>query len=858
MSLAHPRIAALSLVLASAPVAAQDAPASRIARATPLPGTHARFLENGGRFPGEVVASLQGRNLDAFFTREGAVLALRRTQADGTVERHALRLDLVGASPASVPVLEAETPTRTHWFQGAPDAWITDVRSFDQLVTRDVWPGIDLHQDALPGSLKTTFVVHPGADPSHIALAWRGADAVCLAPSGETVVATPLGDLVDAAPIAWQVIDGTRVPVAVRTAMRGAGDPVLGLILGTYDASLPLLVDPAVVIQSSFFGGSGNEEIYAMATDVFGNLWATGWTTSSQATFPTAVGPDLTYNGGGSPFGDAIVVKFDPTGTVLLSCGYIGGLDIEFGNGIATDSAGNCYVVGHTQSRPVDGFPVLVGPHLLHDGGFEGWIAKVTASGSALVYCGYIGGNNVEDRSFAVAVDAAGAAYVAGRAGSDSTTFPAFVGPDVTHNGSTDACVAKIRPDGTGFEYLGYIGGSGFEDAVAIAVDATGRAYVAGLTSSDETTFPVSGAFDLTYAGGSDGFLARVKADGTGLDWCGYLGGVNFDMVTHFAFGSSGEIVAAGLTSSSQATFPVLGGPSLVWNGFNDAIVARISADGSTLLSSGYIGGAGTDVATRVAVDGAGRIHLAGTTNSPHTGLSAFPALNGPDGTHNGLNDAFHALVDPTGTTLLSCGYIGGSANDQGQALTLDANGRPVIGGRTHSTETTFPVLGGFDPTFNGGAVTIVGPSDAFLTRLDVDCVLPAPFGTGTPGCSGPQTLSTNTCPIIGTTGFQILCSAAPPSSLGLLMITDVADVAGSDPFGIGVLLHVDLLTSTEVNALDIFSDAASVGAITFTVPNNPAIVGNTYFAQALWAWTTCSLPPFGLSTSRGLSMLVQ
>ncbi len=130
-------------------------------------------------------------------------------------------------------------------------------------------------------------------------------------------------------------------------------------------------------------------------------------------------------------------------------------------------------------------------------------------------------------------------------------------------------------------------------------------------------------------------------------------------------------------------------------------------------------------------------------------------------------------------------------------------------------------------------------------------------FGTGTPGCDGTQVPGVVTCPMVGNAEFGITCTNAPASSLGLGMATDAQDVAGSDPFGIGVLLHVDLLGATEIVSFDIPSDSSGFGSAAVPLPALPALAGKTYHVQMLWAWTSCSLPPYGLSTSRGMAVTI-
>lgn len=131
------------------------------------------------------------------------------------------------------------------------------------------------------------------------------------------------------------------------------------------------------------------------------------------------------------------------------------------------------------------------------------------------------------------------------------------------------------------------------------------------------------------------------------------------------------------------------------------------------------------------------------------------------------------------------------------------------------------------------------------------------PYGTGTPGCSGTQTIGANTCPNVNTPGFTLTCDKAPATSLGLGLVTNAADFAGSDPFGIGAILHTDLFLATEILNLDFTSDASGFGIAPAPIPATPALVGKTYFAIAVWAWSSCSLPPFGLSSSRGLAITI-
>ncbi len=347
------------------------------------------------------------------------------------------------------------------------------------------------------------------------------------------------------------------------------------------------------LVYCGYIGGSGTDIGRGIAVDGSGNAYVTGETTSSEATFPEAVGPDLTYNG----YNDVFVAKVNAAGTGLDYCGYIGGQYDDVGNGIAVDGSGNAYVGGNTANSPATGFPVTVGPDLTFNNGTDAFVAKVNAAGTALVYCGYIGGSSY-DTADAIAVDSSGNAYVTGYTSSTETTFPVSVGPDLTHNGGNDAFVAKVKADGTGLDYCGYIGGSGADYGKAIAVDSSGNAYVGGYTASDQATFPVSVGPDTTHNGDNDAFVAKVKADGTVLTYCGYIGGSGNDRIYGLAVDGSGNLYAVGYTASDQATFPVSFGPDTTHNGGNDAFVAKIATSETSLpigiqIDGGYVGDVG-------------------------------------------------------------------------------------------------------------------------------------------------------------------------------------------------------------------------------------------------------------------------
>jgi hypothetical protein len=698
------------------------------------------FIANQGQLDDRVAYYVQGSDKTLYFTPEGVTFALtNRTtsrestpakgrfragfsarsseESRGASERWIVKLDFVGAN-AVRPSGQAQSEAIISYFKGSPAEWRSGLPTYSKIVYPDLWAGIDLAYSGTVDRLKHEFVVRPGADPAQIRLAYRGA-SVRLNDAGQLEVSTPAGGFQDDAPVAYQEVNGQRMPVFVEYVLDDAPAPGVnephsyGFHVGTYNPSLPLVIDPQVLVYCGYIGGENGDFGTSIAVDQGGYAFVTGYT-DSEITFPVTAGPDLTYNG----ITDAFVAKVKADGTGLVYAGYIGGNYYDYGYGIAVDSDGNAYVTGDTLSTEAS-FPVLVGPDLTFNGSTayrDAFIAKVNPDGTGLLYAGYIGGTGHET-AYAIALDSQGNAYVTGLTGSFETSFPVAVGPDVTKNGLIDAFVAKVKANGTGLVYAGYIGGSDIQEGWGIAVDTSGYAYVTGITSSTEDTFPVAVGPDLTYNGGPttspwDAFVAKIEADGTGLAYCGYIGGVEQDYGSDVGVDASGNAYVTGYTNSTQASFPVLVGPDLTYNGdYWDVFVTKVKPDGSGLLYSGYIGGDEGEVGAGIAVDASGNAYIAGWTSSTQ---ATFPVIVGPDLTHNGYHDAFVAKVKADGTQLLYAGYIGGSSGDSASGIAIDAAGNAYVTGDTCTDDGSFPAIVGPDLTYNDAS----GYYDAFVAKV--------------------------------------------------------------------------------------------------------------------------------------------
>jgi len=575
---------------------------------------------------------------------------LRRHQHPPKTEQEVVRMKLEGAA-ASAPVagLERQPGISAYFIGDDPAKWRPEVPHYARVEYKQVYPGVDLVYYGDRRQLEYDFVVAPGADPGRIQLAYQGAAGLRVDESGDLVLATRVGELKQRKPRVWQQIGARRVEVAASYRLAGMR---VGVELAFYDRKRPLVIDPALN-YSTYLGGGSVDEPKAIAVDAAGAAYVAGDTNSTD--FPIANGYQTSFAGG--TYDDAFVTKLNAyggSGSVTLAYStYLGGSAHDAANAIAVDAAGAAYVAGYTAST---NFPTANAYKSSYLGGFDGsdaFVAKLNAYGASgpvtLAYSTYLGGD-LEDSASAIAVDAAGAAYVTGY--TSSANFPTLHPYQAKLGGFDDAFVTKLNAyGGSGsvtLAYSTYLGGSGSDSAYAIGVDAAGAAYVAGATTS--TNFPTVNAYQAAYGGGpSDAFAARLNTYGGSGPvtpaYSTYLGGKGTDNARAIAVDAAGTAYVAGYTDSTN--FPTANPyQTSLDGGFDDAFVTKVNPYGGsgavTLACSTYLGGSGIDMAFAIAVDAAGAAYVAGTTTS-----TDFPTAKPYQaGYRGGVYDAFVTKID--------------------------------------------------------------------------------------------------------------------------------------------------------------------------------------------------------------------
>ena len=653
------------------------------------------FEANQGQTSPEVRYLAHGQGYQLFLTGQEAVLRLSHGSTAGTksvkgasrlaarthgkpnitVETSVLRMHFDGANPVAKIAGAKLQSGKTNYFIGNdPKKWHTDIPSYEAVRYHGIYPGVDLLFYGREQRLEYDFVVAPGADPRAIALSLAGARKLEINSRGDVVVNVAGGKIELQKPVIYQELNGDRREIAGQYSI--VNDRQIRFLVAEYDQTQPLTIDP-----------------------------------------------------------------------VLNYSTYIGGEVEDLGLGIALDTAGDAYIAGGTDSTAFPQMNPVSSTPPADLSGETAFVSELNPAGTALLYSTYLGGSgnvNFGDQANAIAVDTASPAnvYVTGFTGSPdfpvSTTllpFQNIPGPGGVA-ASTAAFITKLAPSATGsaqLAYSSYLGGNTGEDGNGIAADASGKAYIVGVTLS--TNFPQVGtqitAGQTSAAGNA--FLSKFDTTVAGtpsLVYSTYLGGTGVgssalngvaDIANAVTIDATAHAYLVGGTSSTD--FPTAGtaiaGSTACGNnaGKTSAFISVINTTAQTLTYSHCLSGNNYDIAfginlgTGVPAVATQVAYITGTTGS-----SAFPVTTGsipPAGSvANGV--AFVSLLNTSTGTLQYSTFLGGTGSDTGFSIASDSLGNAYVAGQTGSTD--FPVTQGALQLTNNN--TNPGNGTAFVSKI--------------------------------------------------------------------------------------------------------------------------------------------
>jgi hypothetical protein len=642
------------------------------------------FEPNLGQTDPRVRFIARGGGYGLFLTEQEAVLSLHTPAAktNGQAKGSVVRMTLAGANGHPALTGTELLPGKSNYFIGNDASkWRRNVPQFGRVEYAQVYPGIDLVYYGCQGHLEYDFQVAPGSDPRAIQLSFAGAQSVKL-DAGDLVIATEAGDVRLEAPRVYQSNGNTRRLVDGHFNLLAADR--VGFDIGDYDRTKTLVIDP-VLTYSTYLGGTGSELRPSVAVDSALDMYVTGTTSSTD--FPTVNPVQGTLKGTTNVF----VAKFDPTGATLQFATYLGGTGADTPVGVAVDAATNIYVAGTTNSTD---FPTSTSafqtmpksPVNQH-----AFVSVINGSGNTLSYSTYLSGTN-NDTASAMTLDNKGFVYVIGI--TNSTDFPLAPAAGTfqsTLQGQNAFFISKVAPTSTGSNSLNfstYFGGgfptSGTVTGGAIAVD--NNANVSNIYFTGGTTYLYTGQ----------------------------------NSQTDFPIRNAYQACLGTAPTNTQPPCPT--DVTL-----SDAFVAKLNpgtTTGAQLLYCTYLGGAGTDFGLGIGLDSSGNAYITGSTDSPSFPVKAGTTISGPQqGPGGGGTDAFVAKINnpSTGTGNGSTNvqftyftYLGGQADDVGNAIAVDSvQGAEVVGTTKSSDFLTKTTL------TNGFQTTLKGTADAFVARLD-------------------------------------------------------------------------------------------------------------------------------------------
>lgn len=689
------------------------------------------FEANQGQVDKNVRFLARSHGHHMFLTPSEAILTLM-PRAAASMQPTVVRLTFVGKNDQ--PELEGvdRLPGVVNYYLGQDrSGWQAGIPTYAKVRYTDLYPGIDALFYGNQSELEYDFIVAPGANPEAILMRVGGSVPdnfnLRISASGNLVIDTVSGQVELRKPLIYQDKNGRRHKVAAEYRLVGADS--FGFTVAAYNPDLPLVIDP-VIDFSTYFGGSGDDYGYSIATDTAGNIYLTGATNSAD--FPGTAGG---YSGTGSrcpsdlPMRecyDAFVTKINASGTAVLYSTYIGNPGEDKGHAIAVDGAGNAYITGMVSlagDPPNDDLFI-----------YEYALVVKLGPGGDMVY-GFAWGEGAGLVGHGIAVDNQGQAYVAGEVTSTILTTPNAVQPEKGE--MTDGFISVISSDGSSLVYSTYLGGNNTycdvcaSKVTAIAVDRDGMIYATGQAAP---SYPVTdNAYRKTFDGLWEAFVAKIdpgKPGPAGLVYSSFLGGLDTDIGQDIVVDATGMVFVTGSTQSYD--FPSSAGafdrtcgtdgicnpttvcdpgipPKCYTDPKSDVFIVKMDltkSGSSSLVYSTFVGGGGQEVGLGIAVDRNGRAYVTGSTWSPD-----FPVVNPIKAEYSGKLDIFAFTLNPDASQMVFSTYIGGGSDDEAYAITLDTNGRAYLTGNTGSG--AFPVTNPLLGRSSGW--------EAFVTRITFD-----------------------------------------------------------------------------------------------------------------------------------------
>jgi len=606
--------------------------------------------------------------------------------SDLKIQAHRVKVSFVGSNKSSVPLPINKLPEYYNYFVGSdPSTWSSKVAAYEGVFYADYYTGIDLKVYSQGRNIKYDFNLAVGADPTQIKFRYAGADQISME-QGDLVVTASKFVFYEKKPVAYQIINGEKIYVKCNYMLRD--NEVSFQFPESYDSCYPLVIDP-LLIFSTYSGSTADNWGSTATPGEGGTLYSSGVTSHFlNGFFPSTTGSFQPGYGGAY---DVAVLKYDSAGKQLLYASYLGGSNNESAHSLVVNAQNELLILGTTSSV---NFPTTSGAIdntynggspdsnvIPYTNGSDIFVAKVSKNGSQLLASTYLGGSGNDGmnpgasplvRNYGdqlrgdIITDATGNIYVSSV--TQSANFPVNNSFGLNFRGGvSDAIVLKLNPALTQITWAALLGGSAADASHTIKLDADNNLFVGGgSASTDFITTP--GAYQINMAGVVDGWMAKVKNDGSELLAATLTGTNQFDQVYFLDLNSAGDVYVYGQTTGA---IPITAG--VYKNENSGQFLQKFTKDLTTLVFS-TVFGSGTPVPnispTAFLVNDCNNIYMTGWGGELN-GLLGFwnSSTKGMPVTEDGFqkntsgSDFYFIVLTDDATELLYATYLGGNVS---------------------------------------------------------------------------------------------------------------------------------------------------------------------------------------------------
>ncbi len=529
-------------------------------------------------------ASVDGTKSLLQFTSAGHILGFDSNAVYLASSDHSLRMEFTGSLPVQ-PVATSGSAI----CNGAP--------TLRKVAYNGIWKNIDAVFSATDdGIAMSTYIVHPGGDPGDISLRYN--TTVQLTPEGTLRLAFNTGYMTASPPIAWQEINGTRLPVLVAFCQQAANQ--IGFVVGNYDRDHTLYIDPTYRWHT-FYGSDNNDYGRDIAVDSSGNVYIVGYSTKGW-NGPEGQNPLHSHSGGT----DIVVIKLDSNGNYQWHTFY-GSDGYDYGRDIAVDSSNNLYVVG--SSSAVWNGPSGEPPRRNYQGGLDITVIKLSSTGAYQWHTFYGSTSAFEEDGKGIAVDSQANVYVVGYSPT-SWTGPMGKQPLNSYKDGSDIVVIKLDSNAT-YQWHTLYGSYDDDVGKGIAVDSSVNVYVVG-ASENGWLGPGNAPPKNSYTGNID--IAVIKLNSAGAyQWHTFYGSDGYDYGRDIAVDSLDGIYVVGDSSkpwNGPAGWPPLNG----YSGGYDFVAVKLNSVGDYQWHTFHGSAGNNEQGYGIAVDPSGSVYIVGTS----------------------------------------------------------------------------------------------------------------------------------------------------------------------------------------------------------------------------------------------------